>query len=190
MAIAQLRSRAAKARRASSLPDALELIEQSLTLCDEVVRELAGNGLKFDDYRVKLDAQAELWTHLFQEMPVPCVETDASGIIVGANRAAAQLLNTSVKHLSARLLMHFAEDRDKFGHLLGGLSAVAAGPKCLLTLRPRERAPVPVEVTVIARSPGDVSSWLWFMTPAESLRPPRHDRPINLSAIKAAGLLS
>jgi len=190
MAIAQLRSRAAKARRASSLPDALELIEQSLNLCDAVVRELAGDGLKFDDYRLKLDARTALWSHLFDEMPVPCVETDASGIILGANRAAAQLLNTSIKHLSARLLMHFAEDRDRFGHLLRELPAISPGPHCVLTLRPRERAPVSVEVTVIARSSDDVSSWLWFLTPAESLRTPRHDRPINQATPKPVSLHS
>jgi PAS domain-containing protein len=166
-AITQLRSRAAKSRRASGPHPSSELVDESLTLCDAVVRELAGSGLRLDEYRVKLDVQAALWSHLFDEMPTPCVETDASGVIVGANRAAAVLFNTSVKHLAARLLMHFAEDRDQFGQLLRGLSADSARHRCMLIVRPRERAPVHMEATVVVRCPGDSSSWLWFFTPIE-----------------------
>lgn len=166
-AIAQLRSRAAKSRRASGPHPLSELVDESLSLCDAIVRELAGAGLRVEESRVKLDGQAALWNHLFDEMPIACVETDASGVILGANRTAAVLFNTSVKHLAARLLMHFAEDRDQFGQLLRGLSADAARYRCTLIVRPRERAPVPVEATVAVRCPGDSSSWLWFFNPTE-----------------------
>jgi PAS domain-containing protein len=167
IAIAQLRSRAAKVRRGAS-PEVVEVIDQSLTLCDSVVRDLAGTGLQFDAFKLKLDSQSALWSHLFEEMPAACVETDASGIIFNANRAAASMLNTSVKHLGARLLLHFAEDRDQFGGLIRGLSAGdGSRNQASLTIRPRERAPLAVEATVIPRTPGDSSSWLWFFTPAE-----------------------
>jgi PAS domain-containing protein len=178
IAIAQMRNRAAKVRRSAVPPDVLEVVDQSLSLADSVVRELAGTGLQFDAYKVKLDAQTALWSYLFEEMPLPCVETDASGIIFNANRAAATMLNTSVKHLGARLLLHFAEDRDRFGQLLRGLTADGSRHRASLVIRPRERAPVHLEATVIPRSPGDTSSWLWFFMPPD--QPPvgarRHDK--------------
>jgi PAS domain-containing protein len=179
IAIAQLRSRAAKVRRAAVPPEVLEVVEQSLTLSDAVVRELAGTGLQFDAYKLKLDEQTAQWSYLFEEMPLPCVETDASGIIFNANRAAATMLNTSVKHLGARLLMHFAEDRDGFVQLLRGLSADGSRHSSPMIIRPRERAPMHVEATVIPRSPGDRTSWLWFFMPGEHphVSPRRHEKP-------------
>jgi PAS domain-containing protein len=180
IAIAQLRTRAAKVRRGAS-PEVVEVIDQSLTLCDSVVRDLAGTGLQFDAFKVKLDSQSALWLHLFEEMPAACVETDASGIIFNANRAAASMLNTSVKHLGARLLLHFAEDRDQFGSLIRGLTADGSRNQASLTIRPRERAPLGVEATVIPRTPGDSSSWLWFFTPAETrhVGSRRHEKPAD-----------
>jgi PAS domain-containing protein len=178
IAIAQLRSRAAKVRRAATPPEVLEIIDQSLTLSEAVVRELAGTGLQFDAFKVKLDEQTALWSYLFEEMPLACVETDASGIIFNANRAAATMLNTSVKHLGARLLMHFAEDRDRFGQLLRGLPSDGSRHRLSLVIRPRERAPFHVEATVIPRTPGDTSSWLWFFMPPDQPHPAarRHDK--------------
>ena len=179
IAIAQMRNRAAKVRRAAVPPEVLEVVDQSLSLSDAVVRELAGTGLQFDAYKVKLDEQTALWSYLFDEMPLPCVETDASGIIFNANRAAATMLNTSVKHLGARLLLHFAEDRDRFGQLLRGLPSDDSRHRCSLIIRPRERAPIHVEATVIPRTPGDTSSWLWFFMPPEQphVGARRHDKP-------------
>ena len=178
MAIAQLRNRAAKVRRGSASPEVLDVVEQSLSLSDAVVRELAGTGLRFDAYKLKLDEQTALWSYLFEEMPLSCIETDASSIIFNANRAAATMLNTSVKHLGARLLMHFAEDRDRFGQLLRGLSIDGSRQSSPLIIRPRERAPMHVEATVIPRSPGDRTSWLWFFRPGERphVSPRRHER--------------
>jgi PAS domain-containing protein len=187
IAIAQLRTCAAKVRRAAMPPDVLEVIDQSLTLSDAVVRELAGTGMQVDAFKTKLDEQTALWSHLFEEMPLACVETDASGIIFNANRAAAAMLNTSVKHLGARLLMHFAEDRDRFGQLLRGLPADGSRHRLSLVIRPRERAPMHVDATVIPRAPGDTSSWLWFFMPTEQPHPsPRRRDKRPADATEAA----
>lgn len=166
MAIAQLRNRAAKVRRAAP-PEVIEVVDQSLGLCDSVVRDLAGTGLQFDAFKLELDSRSVLWSHLFEEMPSACIETDSNGIIFSANRAAAAMLNTSVKHLGARLLLHFAEDRDQFGRVIQGLTAAGGRHRVSLTIRPRERAPIAVEATVIPRTPGESSSWLWFLMPPE-----------------------
>jgi PAS domain-containing protein len=192
IAIAQLRNRAAKMRRAADPPELLEMLEQSLTLSEAVVRELAGTGLEFDAYKVKLDEQTALWSYLFEEMPLPCVETDASGIIFNANRAAATMLNTSVKHLGARLLLHFAEDRDGFGRLLRGLSSDGSRHSSPMIIRPRERAPLHVEATVMPRSPGDGTSWLWFFMPAEHphVSPRRHEKAAAEGPESASRLVS
>ena len=190
IAISQLKSRAAKARRSGVTPDAGDLVDQSLTLCDAIVRDLAGAEMQLDETRMKLDAQIELWTHLFDGMPTACVETDATGVILGANPAAAVLFNTSVKHLTARLLMHFAEDRDQCGQLLRGLSADNVRHRCALIIRPRERAQVHMEATVVVRSPGDLSSWLWFFRPIEQHDPAtrRHSRTAVEATRESAGL--
>ena len=191
IAINQLKSRVGKARRAGVTHDAADLVDQSLSLCDAIVRDLAGAGLQLDETRGKLDDQIGLWTHLFDEMPTACVETDASGVILGANPAAGVLFNTSVKHLAARLLMHFAEDRDQFGQLLRGLSADSARHRCALIIRPRERAPVHMQATVVVRSPGDVSSWLWFFMPLEAHESStRRQRPPVEASRQPAGLPS
>jgi PAS domain-containing protein len=189
IAISQLKSRAAKVRRGGVVQDTPDLVEQSLSLCDAIVRDLAGAGLQLDETRTRLETQVALWTHLFDEMPTACVETDASGVILGSNPAAAVLFNTSVKHLTARLLMHFAEDRDQFGQLLRGLSAESVRHRCALIIRPRERAPVHMGATVVVRSPGDVSSWLWFFTPLEQHEPAarRHRVPVE-TVQQTAGL--
>jgi hypothetical protein len=75
--------------------------------------------------------------------------------------------------------MHFAEDRDRFGQLLRGLSIDGSRQSSPLIIRPRERAPMHVEVTVMPRSPADKTSWLWFFMPAEDphVSPRRHERP-------------
>jgi len=178
IAIAQLRNRAAKVRR-TAVPEALEIIEHSLSLSDSIVRELAGSGMESDGYKAKLDEQTAMWSYLFEEMPLPCVATDANGIIFSANRAAGTMLNTSVKHLAARLLLHFAEDRDRFGQLLRGLPSDGSRHRLSLVIRPRERAPLHVDATVIPRTPGDTTSWLWFFMPSEQApaNPRRHDKP-------------
>ena len=163
--ISQLRSRAAKARRGGT-PDRVELVEQSLSLCDGIVaiwRAPACNSMRPGEARRPdrvLDPS--LRGNAGRLCRDRCQRDDRR-----ANPAAAVLFNTSVKHLTARLPMHFAEDRDQFGQLLRGLSTESVRHRCALIIRPRERAPVQMEATVLVRSPGDVSSWLWFFTPFE-----------------------
>ena len=57
IAISQLKSRAAKVRRGGVAQDTTDLVEQSLSLCDGIVRDLAGAGLQLDESRVRLDTQ-------------------------------------------------------------------------------------------------------------------------------------
>jgi PAS domain-containing protein len=187
IAITQLRTRAARARRGGAPSEASELIDEALALCEVVVRDLAGAGLRIEVAKEKLEAQAGLWSRLFEEMPGPCVETDGGGVILSANPAAAALLNTSVRHLPSRLLLHFADDRDQFGQLLRGLSAGSGQHRCALVVRPRERAPLRVLANVVVRSPGNLESWLWFLTPIDSPRPAtRPERRIPQTVINAA----
>ena len=180
LTIAQLRHRAAKARRASANAEAFEIVDEALTLCDSIVRELAGTGMAFDEYKLKLDAQSALTAQLFDEMPIACVETDPSGVIRGANREAGRLFNTSGKHLAARLLLHFSEDREHFGRFLRTLSGDCASRDSLV-IRPRERAPLHADVTVIPRVAGDPSVWLWFFTPNGRVQATKRRQEANIA---------
>jgi PAS domain-containing protein len=98
----QLRSRAARMQRPGLPVGFDELLDQVFDLCDSVLQELAGARLEFDARTLRLEGEAsrhaKAWTHLFDRMPVACIETDPNGIILRANTLAALLLNMSVKY--------------------------------------------------------------------------------------------
>ena len=166
--VSQLRTRAANVRRRPAAPsDQDDILEQALHLCESLLRELAGAQLESDALTRRCDAQTAQWEHLFEQMPVACVEADADGVILKANRPAALLLNISSKYLKNRLLMHFAEDRAAFSGLLRTIVLERCALHKSFTVRPRERAPLGVDAIVMPTAPHEVSTWLWFLVPSE-----------------------
>lgn len=132
-----------------------DVLQELLAACAALLQELSNahdRGLKLAEAR---HAALDQLDDLFDRIPVACLQTDAESRIVGANRAAALLLNLSVKALQQRLLLHFMESREAFEDVLR-LTAFERGPvKAALTIRPRERAPVEVHLSVCPPETGD-----------------------------------
>src|SRR5688500_15458414 len=93
--LGELRAQVAKNGRAAGA----ELMENALTLCDSLLRDLAGIHLECDKLRGEVRRCSAAWDHLFEMMPSPCLLTDGAGEIVNANRAAGTVLNLSAKAL-------------------------------------------------------------------------------------------
>ena len=173
--IGQLRSRASKASHhgitAPQAPELADVLEHALAMCTNLLQDLAGSRLECARLTRSLNASAADWDHLLDQLPVACVLTDAAGSISSANRAAALMLNLSVKHLSGRTLLHFTQDREEFPVLLNVLSTAGRQLSTTLTIRPRERAPLDVDVIVRPGTPDDTSTWLWFLSPVARAKP-------------------
>lgn len=162
--IAALRTQAAKPHALTS-----EVTEAALSMCDELVRELAGAQLTRDHLQAELRLADAAWHELFDIMPSAAVLTDRATAIRKANGAASRLLNVSARHLQGRELLVFAQDRDRFLALRKELDRNGHSPlRTQLILRPRERKPTMTQLEVLM-APGREEAWLWFLTPASSV---------------------
>lgn len=167
--LAQLRARAVRAGLDRNSPQPLALSEtlrEALAMCVTLVQEL--DALKLDSERLsqQVEHSKAEWDYLFDAIPVPCLCTDAEGVILYANQPAALLLNVSTKRLVTRMLSHFVDDRSRFATALRTLPG-AKPQSTELTVRPRERAPRAVKAVVLPRSRFDLAELLWFLIPAD-----------------------
>lgn len=152
-------------------------------LITDLLRDLDACQLACERLNSRLNAQASEWQSLFDKIPVASVTTDPHGMILNANRSAALLLNLSVKHLTNRLLLHFAEDRDAFTGTLQAVRVERIQLRTSLVLRPRERAPLETQVIVIPEVQAGIGTlWLWFLLPRgpkPTVCPQGAPRPVN-----------
>jgi PAS domain-containing protein len=160
--VATLRTQARRRGQAESS----DVAEEALSMCDALIRELAGAQLVRDRLRAEIRAADAAWDHLFEVMPSAGLLTDGASLILNANRAAGLLLNVSATHLKGRELLVFSQDRETFRALLREIAherftELRGG----LLLRPRERKPLMTQVHVVA-APGPDQAWLWIVTPA------------------------
>lgn len=160
--VATLRAQLAKGRRGAASADPAE---DALAMCETVIRELAGAQLTNDRLRKQLHTADAAWNQLFDRMPGACLVTDSTSAILKANRAASLLLNASPAHLKGRDFLVFSEDREAFRLLLNELGRNGCTePRARLRLRPRERKPTLVQLSVVPAVGGD-DAWLWNVTP-------------------------
>lgn len=167
--IAQLRSGVAKVRRRVLSSDASDVLAQALGVCESLLRDLAGSQLQCEAVKQESSSRAALWDHLYESMPVACLELDGSGTVIQANRSAALLLNTHRNYLKNRLLIYYTDDRQGFAAVLQRLLREREVLTPLM-IRPRERAPFEVVVTAMPQAPDAATSWLWFFVPSERTR--------------------
>jgi PAS domain-containing protein len=152
-------------RRASAQSQADDITEQALTACDSLLQELAGAADECERLRAAVRTETSTWQHLFDAIPVACLLTDAAGIILEANRAAALFLNVSGRHLRDRPLLVFCDEREAFAVLTERLAASAESNRAVLAMRPRERKPKSTEAIVSPLSKDRLDLWVWFLTP-------------------------
>lgn len=161
--VATLRTQTARRRPGTESGD---VAEEALSMCDALVRELAGAQLVRDQLRAEIRAADAAWDHLFEVMPSAGLLTDSESLILNANRAASLLLNVSATHLKGRELLVFSQDRQTFRALLRQMAQERGTElRAGLLLRPRERKPLMTQVHVVA-APGRDQVWLWIVTPA------------------------
>ena len=67
-------------------------------------------------------------------------------------------------------LLHFTQDRDGFMDLLRRMRRERTQLQCELAIRPRDRGTLRAAVTLMPRSPGNTTEWLWFVAPIPSER--------------------
>jgi PAS domain-containing protein len=162
----QLRARARRiTRRSGAEPIPSDVIlAEALELCNSVLLDLAGAELKMKQYRDTLHGERQEAASLFERTPMASVSTDGSGIIGVANPRAAALLNVSARHLVGKPLLHFSQDRTAFLALVRSLPSGGETSNGTLSIRPRERRTISVDVVIIPRTIADPTEWLWFLT--------------------------
>lgn len=156
-------SRRRMQRFSDSDPQRLHQVAEDVTrLAEELLDVMFQADKHVTDLKASLQTERDRWMTLFASMPVACAATDNLGTILHANTMAAELLSLSAASLVGRSLKVFFVPRARFEQLQRDLAAaqpVAAQP---LELRPRDRKPFPVVVTVI-RVPSTPREWLWFI---------------------------
>lgn len=181
----QLRTHAQRLnRRSGGVPAASDaVVNEALELCNSLLVELAGAEEEARKLRQALQHDRQDATGLFERLPIATVSTDAGGLITAANRHAALLLNVSARHLAGKPLLHFTQDRVAFLALLQSLPQDGGAARGTISIRPRERRTMTVDLAVVPRTSMNASEWLWFLTPeaagqrileSDQLDAPRH----------------
>lgn len=167
--IGHLRQRASKLRRGSAPPLDEGLVEDLIEVCTNLLFEVAGSDHTIQELRSTLRNERDVARQLFQALTIPWVCTDATGRILEVNAAGATMLNVSIRHLVTRELLHFSDNRQSFEDLLRALDQQPDGIKTTLTLRPRERATILSQVTVVPHRVDGTTRHFWFFLPDESM---------------------
>jgi PAS domain S-box-containing protein len=150
--------------RSNVLPDALDELERAFDELDVICTY----SQELLEQRVRLEAERERtrrrYHALFDGAPEPYVMTDLDGIILEVNTAASDLLHVSPRWLRSKPLDLYVEDRQQFAEALARLNGTYAFSDPIpVTIRPRERARVPVEARV-RRFEGDSDrAELWWV---------------------------
>ena len=126
--------------------------------------------------RREATASADAYRELYDGLPMPCVLTNERGTVDEANAHASKLLNVAAPYLSGKPLLLYLPQRDTYFRLLETVS-IEGVARAKAMLRPRDRKPVQVNVTVTALK--RQVRWCWvFWEPeagAESRVVPRQD---------------
>jgi PAS domain-containing protein len=187
--LAFLKSKAVKAGLEKSATTPLSgVLRDAIAACDAMLRDLETTHAEHARLSKSLSEADSEWGALFERLPCPCVCTDVTGLILKANAAAASLLAVTSRHLDTRLLTHFAEDREQFSRALRRAVWDRVEVHERMSIRPRDRAPVQVNAVVMAKSPDDNNTILWFLQPAgEAAANARNVRRGTAPILDAAG---
>jgi PAS domain-containing protein len=94
---------------------------------------------------------------IFRLVPTPCIVTDATGVVVDMNPAAADLLNTAPRFVAGRNFHLFlGGDRPRFIRLLQEVQHSGDTGHLAVTIRPRERAPLNATLTIAQEAADEV----------------------------------
>lgn len=168
-AIHQSRIRSIQAVRQTDLAALERLVADSLDLAVALVRRVACLEADLERMHARLIDTDREWESLLDAIPIGCIVTDDDGFIVAANAVAAALLCVSGRSLAARHLILFCEERDRAVGLLRARRVGAVTDR--LRVRPREHAPIEVDVTVLPDHRANTRQLFWFF---RRLEPDKH----------------
>ena len=153
-------------RGSGALAEELTLAHEELAVADEELREQTDELFRT---RNLAEQERQRYLELFNSSPMPKLLSDAYGVIVEANAAAATLLNMPARFLEKKPLLHFVarQDTRRFRKFVAGLGDREGEATCEVRIRPRHKPVVLVELT---------TSWL-RSTSAPMLRWAVESRP-------------
>ena len=85
--------------------------------------------------------------------------------------------------------MVHTENRKVFSNFLARLNSGAASDEAVLKMRPRDRRPVEMNVTVTPAPPNDSGDWLWYFAPCAPIPKASRQDASNLLA-RSMGVFS
>jgi len=143
------------------LSQAIEDLQTAGEHLQVILDQLANAELKAEQLAARVD-------EFVQVVPVACLWTDSSGVILEANDLAGTLLNISRTRLADKPLLLFFQDRERFFEALNKLSVPGCGPaEIVAVIRPRERRPRVVRVT--GRVLEHDNRWCWFLRAGDEI---------------------
>jgi PAS domain-containing protein len=108
------------------------------------------------------DAVSTRRADLLETLPIPCVVTDARGVIVEGNREAALLMNTPVASLAGRDIHLYFTDRDVVQGIVASLRHANHSVDAI-RIKPREK--LGKTCRLITHRVADAEMWRWFFLP-------------------------
>ena len=142
------------------------------TFTAELARQLLsrGHAVALASFGREPSEEQQAWQRFFDVIPVACLVTDAHGLILAANRAAALFLNVSVLRLRNQTLAHYIIDRESLIDVLEHQIVEKSQVHASFKVRPREKAIKEIEANVVADPGRSAGTWIWFMMPVERAR--------------------
>ena len=150
-----------------SVRETLRISRRALELVDAIRRYAASAHQRCVALEQALAASEQRAEAVFDMLPIAVVSTNTQGAILHANRAACTLLARGKPALVRHPLLHHAEDREAFAALIGRLPAATAPIAATVRIRPCNRAPIDVAMTIV-RDTADGSRFHWFLQPASA----------------------
>ncbi len=131
--------------------------------------------------RREATASADSYRELYEGLPMPCVLTNEQGTVDEANIRASKLLNVAAPYLTGKPLLLYLPQRETYFGLLEKVR-IADVARATVMLRPRDRKPVEVNVTVTALKRQLRWCWVFWEPDAgiESRVPPVDGAPLPL----------
>jgi PAS domain-containing protein len=168
----QRRAETASEKMAPVIRPALKELTGALEELQVANEHLQSQVDELASVRWKISAAEQRLEEFANAVPVPCLWTDAAGVIDDGNAAACALLNISRQRLPGKPLMLFITNRDT---LFAAMEALRrGGPSSTveieLTVRPRERRPRPSRV--IGRTTEHDARWTWFIQDVRAIEMP------------------
>ena len=148
----------------TSIAETLALARRALDLADAIRQYAADAHQRCAALEQAVAASERRAEAVFDMVPVAVISTDTRGKVLHANSHACTLFARGKPVLKRDPLLLYAEDREGFAALLGQLPALTAPIVTTARIRPCNKAPLDVGITIV-RDVTDGSRCHWFLQP-------------------------